>query len=176
MLGNVWVWCEDWYGPYQAGLQVDPVGPPAGSKRVVRGGSWYDVARGVRAAYRDWYGPGNRGLEYATDEGAPARSIGDGVVVFAGPVARRGVVTVEHPDGLRSSLTGLATIGVAPGERVAAGDVLGTTGLRLHLGVRRGDEYIDPASLFGAEIPPLHAVLVPLPPRWREPSAGSAAA
>ncbi|HMR95372.1 MAG TPA: M23 family metallopeptidase [Microthrixaceae bacterium] len=145
--------------PVVGTASMEPVPGPGGYRPPVDG----DVVDPFRAPINP-YGPGNRGLEYATDEGAPARSIGDGVVVFAGPVARRGVVTVEHPDGLRSSLTGLATIGVARGERVNVGDVLGTTGLRLHLGVRRGDEYIDPASLFGAEIPPLHAVLVPLPP------------
>ena len=62
MLGNVYEWCEDWYGPYdQAGLQVEPVGPPTGSRRVFRGGSWLDVARDVRAASRYGYVPGNRG-------------------------------------------------------------------------------------------------------------------
>lgn len=108
------------------------------------------------------YGPGNRGLEYATAPGTPARAIGAGTVTFAGRVAGRGVVTVQHPDGLRSSLTGLAEVRVAAGDRVGRGDVLGTTAAMLHLGVRRGDEYIDPAALF-AHGPPRHAVLVPVP-------------
>lgn len=109
------------------------------------------------------YGPGNRGLEYATGPGAQARAIGAGQVVFAGPVAGRGVVTVEHPDGLRSSLTGLATISTRAGELVSAGQVLGTTAAVLHLGVRRDGRYIDPATLFAVEGPPRHAVLVPVP-------------
>ena len=108
------------------------------------------------------YGPGNRGLEYATVPGTPARAIGAGTVTFAGRVAGRGVVTVEHPDGLRSSLTGLVEVRVTAGDRVDRGQVLGTTAALLHLGVRRGDEYVDPAALFGAG-PPVHAVLVPVP-------------
>ena len=108
------------------------------------------------------YGPGNRGLEYATPPGSPVRSIGDGVVAFAGPVAGRGVVVVEHPDGLRSSLTGLSAISVHVGDPVRRGQLVGRSAAILHLGVRRGDAYIDPASLF-AEGPPRHAVLVPVP-------------
>lgn len=109
------------------------------------------------------YGPGNRGLEYATVPGSPARAIGSGRVSFAGPVAGRGVVTVEHPDGLRSSLTGLRSISVDAGATVVGGQVLGTTAAALHLGVRRGDEYLDPAQLFASAGPPRHAVLVPIP-------------
>jgi len=39
MHGNVEEWCYDWYGPYQAGEQIDPIGYIAGSFRVTRGGS-----------------------------------------------------------------------------------------------------------------------------------------
>ena len=53
MLGNVYEWCSDVYGPYEAGRQVDPRGPEEeGSRRVVRGGSWDSIAGSVRAAYR----------------------------------------------------------------------------------------------------------------------------
>jgi len=109
------------------------------------------------------YGPGNRGLEYATGPGLEARAIGAGRVTFAGQVAGRGVVTVEHADGLRSSLTGLTSISVRAGEQVAGGQVLGTTAAALHLGVRRDGAYIDPASLFAVGGPPRHAVLVEVP-------------
>jgi murein DD-endopeptidase MepM/ murein hydrolase activator NlpD len=96
------------------------------------------------------YGAGNRGLEYATTPGAPVRAVGDGVVAFAGPVAGRLVVSVRHPDGLRSSLTGLATVAVAVGQALRRDEVVGTAGAVLHLGVRRAETYLDPATLFAS--------------------------
>jgi len=94
------------------------------------------------------YGAGNRGLEYATVPGTPVGAIGDGLVVFAGPVAGNRAVTVLHPDGLRSSYSYLAEILVTIGDHVTIGQTLGTAGERLHLGVRSGGTYLDPAALF----------------------------
>jgi formylglycine-generating enzyme required for sulfatase activity len=45
MHGNVAEWCQDWYGPYEAGEQSDPVGRADGYARVVRGWSWLAPAR-----------------------------------------------------------------------------------------------------------------------------------
>jgi formylglycine-generating enzyme required for sulfatase activity len=60
MHGNVWEWCQDWYGDYPSGSMTDPEGPSSGAYRVNRGGSWSDVARGCRSAIRFWYEPGYR--------------------------------------------------------------------------------------------------------------------
>ncbi|MBK8253135.1 MAG: formylglycine-generating enzyme family protein [Polyangiaceae bacterium] len=57
MLGNVLEWCSDRYGPYDPRALRDPTGAPAGTRRVLRGGSWYGGARFVRAAYRNAYDP-----------------------------------------------------------------------------------------------------------------------
>jgi formylglycine-generating enzyme required for sulfatase activity len=53
MAGNVREWVADFYGPYPAGPQRDPTGPPTGEHRVVRGGSWnMTMATFLRSAYR----------------------------------------------------------------------------------------------------------------------------
>ena len=95
----------------------------------------------------DGYGPGNRGLEYDTTPGEPVTAIGAGVVTFAGQVGGTLHVTVLHPDGLRSSYSFLHTIATRWGSHIAQGDIVGTAGESMHLGVRRGDVYVDPATI-----------------------------
>jgi murein DD-endopeptidase MepM/ murein hydrolase activator NlpD len=106
-------------------------------------------------------------VDLATVPGEPVRAAGSGIVTFAGFVAGRGVVVVQHPDGLRTEYEPVAPA-VRAGGSVAAGERIGMVSGQhdscrpdgcLHWGARRGSTYIDPLSL----LEPLGVVrLVPL--------------
>jgi formylglycine-generating enzyme required for sulfatase activity len=57
--GNVYQWCQDWYGDYPNSEVTDPQGPKTGKGRVVRGGVW-DLGPNHRSAYRGSYYPDTR--------------------------------------------------------------------------------------------------------------------
>ncbi len=52
MHGNVYEWCEDWYGSYDTNGVTNPKGPTSGHLRVLRGGGWSSYARSCRSANR----------------------------------------------------------------------------------------------------------------------------
>ncbi|MGB9378928.1 MAG: peptidoglycan DD-metalloendopeptidase family protein, partial [Mycobacteriales bacterium] len=108
--------------------------------------------------------------------GLPVLAAGNGIVGYAGSLAGRGVVTVLHAGGLRTTYEPVVA-SVHPGDRVARGGVLGVLAAGhpgcpvaacLHWGLLRGETYLDPLSLLGDG----QVRLLPLAtaaPRWKEP-------
>lgn len=120
------------------------------------------------------FAPGHRGVDLAAGVGQPVHSAGPGVVAFAGRVAGRGVVSVGHPGGRRTTYEPVAAV-VRAGQAVAAGARLGTVssatghcppGTCLHWGLRLGDAYLDPLRLVGAVEVRLLPVWPVRPPQW----------
>ena len=72
MSGNVWEWCQDYYGSYSITSQTNPTGPDSGSNRMSRGGSWYFSAWYCRSSNRHYitpdYGLNDLGLRLALSE------------------------------------------------------------------------------------------------------------
>jgi hypothetical protein len=106
------------------------------------------------------WGPGNRGIDFATDAGAIVGAVGDGTVVFAGEVGGTMHVTVEHADGLRSSSSFLASILVGRGDHVRRGEALGIAAGPFHLGMRTPEgTYLDPEAVLSGSIrPSIHLI------------------
>jgi murein DD-endopeptidase MepM/ murein hydrolase activator NlpD len=101
------------------------------------------------------YAAGHRGVDLTGAVGAAVLAAGDGTVVFAGMVAGRPVVSIDHPGGLRTTYEPVdASLGA--GRPVLRGSPLGTLAAGhagcpvaacLHWGARRGDAYVDPLTL-----------------------------
>lgn len=138
---------------------------PGGAYRLPVDG---DVAV-VRAFERppEPWAAGHRGVDLRAPGGSAVLAPAAGTVAFAGVVAGRGVVTVAHDDGLRSSFEPVDAT-AAVGTRVAAGRPVGTVAAGgshcgpvecVHWGVRRGAEYVDPMTLVDG------GPIVLLPPR-----------
>ncbi|GGL90493.1 M23 family metallopeptidase [Nakamurella endophytica] len=102
------------------------------------------------------YGPGHRGVDLAGSTGAAVDTAGAGTVVYAGRLAGRGVVSVQHSGGLRTTYEPV-TATVHAGEAVTAGQLIGRleaghppcgTASCLHWGARLPDgSYLDPMTL-----------------------------
>lgn len=116
------------------------------------------VLAGFHAPTR--YGPGHRGVDLGAALGTPVRASAAGRVTFAGPVVGSLWVTVDHGP-LRTTVGPLGSVGVAAGDRVGRGAVLGTSGrahgtAAVHWSARRGEVYVDPRATA-----PLVATLLP---------------
>ena len=57
MSGNVYEWVWDYFGGYSSDSVVNPTGISSASYRVLRGGSWYNDPKGIRASYRSGPAP-----------------------------------------------------------------------------------------------------------------------
>ena len=100
---------------------------------------------------RDWL-PGHRGVDLALPHGRPVRAAGDGTVFFAGTVAGTATVSIDHPDGTRTTYQPVIAA-VYAGDDVTQGQVIGTLGTDprgwpgLSWGARRGGAYVNPLGL-----------------------------
>jgi murein DD-endopeptidase MepM/ murein hydrolase activator NlpD len=105
------------------------------------------------------YSSGHRGIDIAASFGTPVRAPADGTVSFAGPVGGSLFVTIDHPDGYKSTSSYLSRILVHRNQRVTAGEILALSGrghpevstTHLHFGVRLDGEYIDPLSVLAPQ-------------------------
>lgn len=160
-----------------AGTQVAPMvaADSVGASSVI-GYSW-PVGSGadqpqVRRAFdppaQPWLA-GHRGVDLAASAGAPVRAAGSGQVVFAGMVAGRPVISVQHDSGLRTTYEPVHPV-VAAGDVVTAGDRIGTLAAEgshcpqpcLHWGARTSEQhYIDPLLLVAEQVV---VRLYPVPP------------
>jgi murein DD-endopeptidase MepM/ murein hydrolase activator NlpD len=103
------------------------------------------------------WGPGHRGVDLAAAVGQPVRAARAGTVSFAGRLAGRGVVVVDHGDTRTTYEPVTAEVHV--GDRLEAGARLGRLELFgshcfpracLHWGLLDGERYLDPLTLVGA--------------------------
>ena len=116
------------------------------------------------------YNVGHRGIDLTASDGAAVLAPASGTVIFSGIVVNRGVISIDHGNGVTSSFEPV-TAGVVTGERVQPGDVIGViSGIHtwpsgacacLHLGARLNGEYLSPLAFLSSID---RAVLLP----WRD--------
>jgi murein DD-endopeptidase MepM/ murein hydrolase activator NlpD len=156
-------------GATPAPAAAEPAAPPHGSAAVPSADGWLWPLAGFRIVqpYRapaHAYGPGHRGIDIEPRGPRGVRAPAGGVIAFSGRVAGRGILTIDHGDGLVTTLEPI-TSALVTGDRVQRGQTVGTLSTgghtapgALHFGVRRDGVYINPWVLLGG-VP--RAVLLP---------------
>lgn len=150
------------------GALTGPPPPPASARWLwpVGDGSRPAVVAVFDAPEERW-GPGHRGLDLRTTTGARVTAVADGVVTHRGRIAGRGTVSITHDNGVRSTYEPVDSA-LAVGRRVHRGDVIGRIAddpghcppsSCLHLGAKRGSDYLDPLPFFGG---PRRVILLPV--------------
>jgi murein DD-endopeptidase MepM/ murein hydrolase activator NlpD len=110
------------------------------------------------------------GVDYAAPTGTPVRTIGDGVVEFAGEQRGYGnVIYIKHRSNQMTVYAHLSRIGVNKGQRVEQGQTIGavgstgaSTGPHLHLEFRDNGVHVDPLSIAR------QSESIPVPPALRQ--------
>ncbi len=111
------------------------------------------------------YGPGHRGVDLVSTAGAQVRAAASGTVSFAGMIAGRGVITINH-GSLRTTYEPVTPV-VPAGRPVASGEIIGRLAgghpgcpadACLHWGLLDGSLYRNPLSL----LPRRHPRLLPV--------------
>ena len=127
-------------------LLPTPAGWPIAGAPVVQRG--FDPPNVVWAS-------GHRGIDIAVQPGEPILAAARGTVAFAGSIAGKPVVTIDHGSVRTTYEPVTSRLGV--GERVALGQVIGELGIGghcdnhgLHWGLREGRTYLDPLLLLGS--------------------------
>lgn len=146
--------------PAAAGVGELPIPPQAGGPLAPAGEFGWPLP-GFPAVVRDFdppphpFGRGHRGVDLVGTPDAAVLAAGGGTVVFAGPLAGRGVVSIDHAGGLRTTYEPVLASVVAR-DIVTRGQQIGTlepghggcsAPWCLHWGLRRGAEYLDPLQL-----------------------------
>ena len=110
------------------------------------------IARGFDQPEHNWL-PGHRGVDLFAPVGTTVLAAGDGVIAFAGTVAGTPIVSIDHPDGLRSTYQPVSA-SVTAGQEVTRGMPIGTLqatadgSAGLHWGILDGkDSYLNPLDL-----------------------------
>jgi murein DD-endopeptidase MepM/ murein hydrolase activator NlpD len=143
----------------------------------------HHVVRGFDPPTQPWLA-GHRGVDLAGTVDEPVLAAGDGVIAFAGRVARVPVVSVLHPDGLRTTYLPVASRRHV-GDLVRAGEQIGhlveagshcAPAVCLHWGLKRGSGYLDPLALLRLNPVRLLPLDQPAPSPSNEPSAARAPA
>lgn len=106
------------------------------------------------------------GIDIAVEDGSPVKAAADGVVCFAGFTPAGGndssiknTVSIEHPNGLKTTYLQLCEVGVSRGQNVVCGQTIAKVSTsgdlssalpHLHLGLKQGDGYLDPKTYLAA--------------------------
>ncbi|HEC08513.1 MAG TPA: M23 family metallopeptidase [Acidimicrobiales bacterium] len=142
--------------PATSGVPVPVVIPPGSGGRRVSPLAGFELGSGfgLRTDPIDGSQKMHKGVDIGAPAGTPIAAAADGVVTWAGERGGYGqLVVIDHGGGVETRYAHQSRLDVVPGQRVAAGEMIGavgstgrSTGPHLHFEVRVDGEAVDPAG------------------------------